>query len=304
MERDDVLGSNRVAADGTVGSVKLVAEIGGNHLGEMEIARRLIGAAAACQHVHIAKFQKRNPRALLSQEQYNSPHPNPEHSFGKTYGAHREFLEFDLDQHRQLKAWCEKSGIEYSVSVWDITSAREIVTLNPAMVKVPSACNLNFEILDYLCRYYEGKIHISLGMTTKSEELSILRNLADHGRTRDVVLYACTSAYPTPFEDACLREIDRLISAYGDDVHAVGFSGHHVGIALDIAALTLGAAYIERHFTLDRGFKGTDHAASLEPDEFGKLARDLVAVDAALTLKPSDILPVEIPACEKLKIRA
>lgn len=282
--------------------VRLIAEIGCNHLGEMDVARQLI-EAAACRQVDVAKFQKRDPRTLLSPEQYDAPHPNPEHAYGETYGAHREFLEFDPDQHKQLKAWCEERGIEYGVSVWDVASARAIVELNPRTIKVPSACNLDAELLDFVCEYHEGEIHISLGMTTKSEELSILRALDAKGRAHDAVLYACTSAYPVPAEDVCLLEIQRLSSAYGHEVRAVGFSGHHLGTALDIAAMTLGAAHIERHITLDRRFKGTDHAASLEPDEIGKLACDLAAAGAALTLKRSDILPVELAAREKLKTR-
>ncbi len=281
---------------------RLIAEIGCNHLGEMDVARQLI-EAAACRQMHVAKFQKRDPQTLLSPEQYDAPHPNPEHAYGETYGAHREFLEFDPDQHKQLKSWCEERGIEYGVSVWDVASARSIVELNPRTIKVPSACNLDAELLDFVCEHHDGEIHISLGMTTKAEELSILRVLNAHGRAHDAVLYACTSAYPVPAEDACLLEIQRLISAYGREVRAVGFSGHHLGTALDIAAMTLGATHIERHVTLDRRFKGTDHVASLEPDEIGKLACDLAAVSAALTLKQSEVLPIELPAREKLKTR-
>ncbi len=281
---------------------RLIAEIGCNHLGEMDVARQLI-EAAACRQMHVAKFQKRDPQTLLSPEQYDAPHSNPEHAYGETYGAHREFLEFDPDQHKQLKSWCEERGIEYGVSVWDVASARSIVELNPRTIKVPSACNLDAELLDFVCEHHDGEIHISLGMTTKAEELSILRVLNAHGRAHDAVLYACTSAYPVPAEDACLLEIQRLISAYGREVRAVGFSGHHLGTALDIAAMTLGATHIERHVTLDRRFKGTDHVASLEPDEIGKLACDLAAVSAALTLKQSEVLPIELPAREKLKTR-
>ena len=125
----------------------------------------------------------------------------------------------------------------------------------------------------------------------------------DRGRLADLVLYACTSGYPVPFEDVCLLEVQRLREAYGADVHAVGFSGHHLGIAADVAALALGAQYVERHFTLDRTSKGTDHAASLEPDGMRKLARDLRNVAKALTYKPSDVLPIEETQREKLKWR-
>ena len=120
-------------------------------------------------------------------------------------------------------------------------------------------------------------------------------------RQKDLVLYACTSGYPVPAENVCLLEIKRLKNTYGKDVKAIGFSGHHLGIAIDIGALTLGAKYFERHFTLDRTWKGTDHAASLEPDGLRKLARDLRTVDKALTFKQNDILDIEITQRQKLK---
>ena len=140
-------------------------------------------------------------------------------------------------------------------------------------------------------------------MTTRAEEERIVALFRDRGRLADLVLYACTSGYPVPFEDVCLLEVQRLCEAYGADVHAVGFSGHHLGIAADVAALALGAQYVERHFTLDRTSKGTDHAASLEPDGMRKLARDLRNVAKALTYKPSEVLPIEEAQREKLKWR-
>ena len=115
------------------------------------------------------------------------------------------------------------------------------------------------------------------------------------------VIYACTSGYPVPFEDLGLYEIKRLIEEYGTTVKAVGFSGHHLGIAADIAALALGATVFERHFTLDRTWRGTDHAASLEPDGMRRLARNLKSVAKGLTYKSEEILPIEKVQREKLK---
>ena len=120
-------------------------------------------------------------------------------------------------------------------------------------------------------------------------------------RTKDLVLYACTSGYPVPFEQVHLLEIKRLIDTYADIVKAVGFSGHHKGIGIDIAAVTLGATYIERHYTLDRTLKGTDHAASLEPEGLRKLQRDLESTSIAMTYKPMEIVEIEIPQRKKLK---
>lgn len=282
-------------------NLKVIAEIGCNHKGSMEIAREMIVTAAIFAKVDVVKFQKRNNRELLSEEEYNTPHPNPINSYGKTYGEHREYLEFDLDQHKQLKQWCEEFGLIYSTSVWDLTSAKEIASLNPLLIKIPSACNLNKEMLKYLCENYNGEIHISFGMTTKEEEEMIVSLFESYNRAKDLVVYSCTSGYPVPFEDICLLEINRLKERFGNRVKSIGFSGHHLGIAVDVAAITLGAEWVERHYTLDRTWKGTDHAASLEPDGLRRLVRDCKAVEKALTYKKEDILSIEDVQRKKLK---
>lgn len=279
----------------------VIAEIGCNHKGEMEIAKELIKIAKIFCNADAVKFQKRNNKELLTEEQYNAPHPNSSNAYGTTYGAHREYLEFDVDQHAELKKYCESVGITYSTSVWDTTSAKEIVSLNPDFIKIPSACNNNFAMLTWLCENYQGEIHISTGMTTKNETEELVDFFVEKGRNQDLVLYNCTSGYPVPFEDVCLLDINLLKAKYGDKVKHIGFSGHHLGIAVDVAAYTLGANIVERHYTLDRTWKGTDHAASLEPMGLRKLSRDLNAVYSALTFKSTDILPIEQVQREKLK---
>ncbi len=283
--------------------IKVIAEVGCNHKGDLEIAKELIRVAAIYAKADVVKFQKRNNRELLTEEQYNAPHPNPGNSYGATYGEHREFLEFSVEQHRELLEECRSNGIEYSTSVWDTTSAREMATLQPSLLKVPSACNLHFDMLDVLATQFEGEIHLSLGMTTRAEEAQIVEFFEQRGRAQDLVLYACTSGYPVEFADICLLEITRLREAFGDRVKSIAFSGHHLGIAADVAALALGAEWVERHFTLDRTWKGTDHAASLEPDGLRRLTRDLRAVEKSLKGKPSEILPVEEVQRAKLKWR-
>lgn len=282
---------------------RVIAEAGCNHKGDMEIAKELIKTAAIYCKADVIKFQKRCNRELLTPEQYNAPHPNPANSYGRTYGEHREFLEFTAEQHAELKAYCESMGIIYSTSVWDLTSAKEITALKPELIKIPSACNNHYEMLNWLCDNYEGEIHVSLGMTTHEEEEALVKLFEDKNRAKDVVLYVCTSGYPVPFEDMCLLEINRVREAYGNRVKEIGFSGHHLGIAADVAAYTLGATTIERHYTLDRTWKGTDHAASLEPEGIRKLKRDLIAVNKALTYKSSEILPIEQVQRDKLKYR-
>lgn len=285
----------------------IIAEIGCNHKGDMNIAHKMIKLLGTFRllnensYIDIVKFQKRTNKELLSPEEYNAPHPHPENSYGKTYGEHREFLEFNLEQHRQLKQWCEEENLTYSTSTWDLTAAKEIVSLNPKLIKVPSASNLNFEMLEYLRDNYNGEIHLSFGMTTHEEERKIIDFFKEKNRAKDLVIYACTSGYPVPFEDICLNEITRLKEMYGDIVKGIGFSGHHLGIAVDVAALALGATYFERHFTLDRTWKGTDHAASLEPQGLQKLARDLRQAQMALQPKKKEVLDIEEVQRKKLK---
>lgn len=280
---------------------RLIAEIGCNHAGDIALAEKMINVAAHFCEVDVVKFQKRDPRTLLTEEQFDAPHPNAGHAYGKTYGRHREFLEFSAEQHRHLQEVCRDNGVDYSSSVWDLPSAREIAALEPDFIKVPSATNSNTELLAFLCDEYGGELHVSLGMTDREEEEELVSFLEQRGRLSSTVLYACTSGYPVPFEDLCLGEITRLREAYGSRLAGIGFSGHHLGIAADVAAMTLGAEWVERHFTLDRTMKGTDHAASLEPDGMRRLARDMRAVSTALGSKREAILPIEAVQREKLK---
>jgi N-acetylneuraminate synthase len=282
-------------------AVRVVAEIGCNHKGDMAVAREMIRTAAAFAGAHYVKFQKRCIGELLTPEEFRAPHPNATNSYGRNYGEHRQYLEFDLEQHRRLNDWCLEFGIGYASSVWDLTSAREITQLQPDYIKVPSASNLNFDMLDFLAGEFTGEIHVSLGMTTLAEQAEIVSRLDANGAAARTVLYACTSGYPVPFDQVCIMEIRRLQDTFGDRVKEIGFSGHHLGIAVDVAAVALGARWIERHFTLNRTWKGTDHAASLEPDGLRKLVRDVAAVTSAMTFKDTDIVDIEKPQREKLK---
>merc|ERR1712039_513527 len=280
----------------------VIAEIGCNHKGELEIAKELL---TLCKEAGatVGKFQKRTPKELLTPEQYNAPHPNAQNSFGATYGEHREFLESSLDDHRELQAHRKSIGLEYSCSVWDTTSAKEIIQLNPILIKVGSPSNTHWEMQKVLRDEYSGEIHISTGMTTKDEIEQIVKFWEEgKGDAKNrVVLYNCTSGYPVPFQDVCLLDIRLLQQKYAHRVKAIGFSGHHLGIAIDVAAYALGAEWIERHFTKDRTWKGTDHAASLETAGFGRLCRDLQATYTAMTYKRTEILDLEKEQRAKLK---
>jgi N-acetylneuraminate synthase len=285
-------------------SPKIISEIGCNHMGQMSIAKELIKMSKDAG-ADVAKFQKRNNKEFLTDEQYHAPHPNPGNSYGNTYGEHREFLEFSLEQHKELKVYCEEIGIKYSTSTWDSSSAKEIISINPELIKVPSACNSHFEMLQLLRDTYQGEVHLSFGMTTHEEEDKIVAFFEETNQAKSrLIIYSCTSGYPVPFNDICLLEITRLKEKFGARVKEIGFSGHHLGIAVDSAAYTLGAVWIERHFTKDRTWKGTDHAASLEFPGLQKLCRDLkVAIYPALNYKSEEILPIEAEQRKKLKFR-
>jgi N-acetylneuraminate synthase len=279
----------------------IVAEIGCNHMGDMNIAKELIDLAKKAG-VKYVKFQKRNNKELLTEEQYNAPHPVPENSYGHTYGAHREFLEFNVSQNRELKEFCDSVGMVFSTSVWDVTSAKEMITLNPDFLKVPSACNNNFNMLRVLRDEYQGQVQLSVGMTTRDEIDEIVNFFEEKDQAKSrLLIYSCTSGYPVPAKDVALLEINWLYKNYGDRVSEIGFSGHHLGINLDISAYTLGARWIERHFTKDKTWKGTDHGASLDTDELSNLVSALEEVHQALHYKDSEVLPIEQVQRDKLK---
>lgn len=263
----------------------IVAEIGCGHLGKMSRAKELVRLAALAG-AEYAKFQKRNPKECVPAYLHDRPHPNLVFSCGKTYLEHRINLEFSLDQHAELKDYCSSCGIEYATSVWDITSAREIISINPPYIKVPSACNHDFQLLKLLFNDYDGGVHVSTGMMTPHEVDTwcddILQCDVDKSR---LVVYHTTSEYPCRFDRLYLLDIEKLhnrLSGFGIDI---GFSNHGFGIAGDIASLLLGANWIERHFIDDRTIKYSDAAASLEPDGLRRLCRDVRNIQSALQHK-------------------
>ena len=283
------------------GQINFVAEVGCNHQGNLNFAMKMIDKLVNFCDVKYIKFQKRNPSELLSKEKYNMPHPVPANSFGKTYGLHREKLEFNIKQHKKIQSYCKKKKIEYMCSAWDITSLNQLISLKVKHIKIPSACNNNQALLTNLFKKFDGYCHISLGMTTESEEKKIFELSKKYKMNKKLILYACTSDYPVKQEDICLLEILRLKKRYGKQICAIGFSGHHQGISADVAAGTLGANWVERHFTLDRTLKGTDHAASLEPDGVRRIKRDLELLTKSLRYKNKKILDCELAQRKKLK---
>ena len=279
-----------------------IAELCCNHMGSLDVAKIMIDVAKK-SGVDVVKFQKRDIEewSKRKKEVYNSPHKDLKNSFGTTYKEHREFLEFSFDEHKELKKYCDKIGIKYSASVWDLKSAKQICSLNPEIIKIASPCNMNFEMIEWICDNYEGEIHLSLGMTERKDIEKIVKVFKKHGRLSDLVLYSCTSGYPVEYEDMCILEVKYLKEKYGSLIKGIGFSGHHIGTTIDIAAYTLGANVIERHFSLDKELKGTDQKVALTKDEFKKLISDINDVTKSLTYKPNHILGIEVSNKEKLK---
>jgi N-acetylneuraminate synthase len=271
---------------------KIIAEVGCNHQGNLGLAKKMIHAAAECG-VDYVKFQKRTP-GLMGAERFNKPYDNP-HSFGATYGEHRLALEFDTKGHETLWNWCRMAGVKYAVSVWDKDAYDAVKHIPMDFLKIPSAHNEDWDLLKYVANNWGKEVHVSAGMIDYPLNTVVPKWKELFGDK--LVVYACTSTYPSPAGEVKLLDI-RNISRCGA---AVGFSGHHNGIALDIAAFALGAQYIERHFTLDRTMKGTDHAASLEPQGMQKLVRDIKAVNEAWDGR-TKMQDGEVEIAKKLKV--
>lgn len=257
---------------------KLVAEGCCNHMGDIDLAFQMT-EEAKLRGADFIKWQKRNPKLSVKKEILDGPHPDARHAFGNTYLEHREALEFSISEHELLKKHADKVDIGYAASAWDLESAKEIMHLCDDFMKIPSAANYDLDMIYYLLDNYHGKLHISLGTLGYQQKQKLFVKLL-HGFDK-IVFYHTTTKYPCDFKDINLKEIKVLAEKFNE----VGFSGHHKGLAIDNIAYAYGASWIERHFTLDRTLKGTDHSASLEPRGLEILARDLKASYLANTEK-------------------
>lgn len=254
--------------------VFVVAEIGLNHNGDPGLAERLVRTAAA-SGADAVKFQKRDARALLTRAQYDAPYLGS-HSYGATYGEHREALELSATQLGELKALAESLGIVFFTSAWDLPSVEVCEEMDVPLYKVASADVTNTPLLERLAA--TGKpILLSTGMSTEDEVAAAVKTVrAHHDR---LVLLQCVSTYPAEFDEINLAALPWLRERFGC---LVGYSGHERGIAVSAVAVGLGACVVERHVTIDRTLKGPDHAASLEPPGLMKLVRDVRAVQRAM----------------------
>lgn len=269
----------------------VIAEIGQNHQGDPQIARELIRTAKICG-ADAVKSQKRDIQTLLTPEAYARPYSSP-HSFGKTYGEHREALELSPETYADLFAYAAEVGIDFFSSPWDLPSARLLMDLGCPLFKIPSASLTNRAMLAEIASFSRPVV-LSTGMSTLEEIDAAVEQLS----ACELYILQCTSAYPATFDTINLRAMQTLAERYG---RPVGLSGHHKGIAVDAAAVALGARVIERHFTLDRTWRGTDHAASLEPAGLTRLARDVRAVESALGAADKQVQECELPARAKLR---
>ncbi|MFL5967759.1 MAG: N-acetylneuraminate synthase family protein [Gaiellaceae bacterium] len=275
------------------GECYVIAEIGHNHQGELEKAKALVHAAHECG-ANAVKFQKRSNRALYTRDYYDQPYDN-EFSFGRTYGEHREALELEPAAYRELHAYARELGITFFATAWDFASADFLAELDVPAYKLASGDLRNTPLQRYVAQF--GKpIFLSTGGGT----------MEDIERAADAILplnpqlcvLQCTAAYPAETEELNLRVIGTLRDRFPELV--IGLSDHQSGISMALVAYMLGARVIEKHFTLDHAWKGTDHAFSLMPDGMRRLVRDLRRVRPAMGDGVKRPLPVEQKPLEKM----
>jgi N-acetylneuraminate synthase/sialic acid synthase len=246
----------------------VIAEIGHNHMGNINVCRELFRVAKE-SGANAVKLQKRNNRALYTQAMYNKPYDH-QNSYGKTYGEHRDFLEFTIEQYTELKAYADSLEIDFISTAFDFDSADFLQPLDMAAYKIASGDLKNIPLIKYVAGF--GKPVI---ISTGGAVMEDVQRAFDAATTINpqVSILQCTSGYPAAFEELNLRVIQTYRDRFPDTV--IGWSGHDNGIAMAVAAYVMGARIIEKHFTLNRANKGTDHAFSLEPIGLTKLVRDL-----------------------------
>jgi sialic acid synthase len=248
----------------------VMAEIGHNHQGSVDLCKQMFDAAkwAGCNAV---KLQKRDNKTLYTEEFYNSPY-NSENAFGATYGEHREALEFDQRQYELLKAYAESIGLTFFATAFDIPSANFLQQLGCPAIKVASGDCQNVELIKWLNVNWIKPVIVSTG--GGGRPASMIYN------TQECAVLHCTSGYPAQYDELNLRCIRKLRKEWKRQV--IGWSAHDTGIHMAPVAYALGARIIEKHFTLNRAWKGTDQAFSLEPQGMRTMIDNLKDCKAAL----------------------
>jgi N-acetylneuraminate synthase len=267
----------------------VIAEIGINHNGDVELARALVEAAARAG-ADAVKLQKRTVDVVYSPDELQRARDSP---FGSTNGDLKYGLEFDENSYRSIAEWCAAQRLHWSASCWDEASVDFVAAFDPPWFKVSSASLTDTELLRHHRRY--GKpIILSTGMSTIEEIDTAVEALG----TDDLILMHTTSTYPSVIDELNLRTISMLEERYGVPV---GYSGHEVGLAPSVAAVALGACVVERHITLDRAMWGSDQAASVEPQGFERLVRDIRVVERALGDGVKRVYESELEVRKKLR---
>jgi sialic acid synthase len=269
-----------------------IAEIGINHNGSIELAKKLIQSAKD-SGANAVKFQKRNINEIFTENarkrEYNSIH-----SYGKTYEEHKEALEFDESQYQELKEFSDEIEIDFFASGMDKTSVDILEKLNVSCYKIGSPDIRDFPLLEYTAR--KGKpILLSTGMS----DIDLVVDAYNHIKqfNNNIILMQCTSVYPLKSENVNLNVISKYKELFPEAI--IGYSGHESGTSISLAAITLGAKVIERHFTLDKTMKGNDHQASLEPNEFKYMVNQSREIEKALGSFNKNIQLCEEPVITK-----
>jgi sialic acid synthase len=271
----------------------VIAEIGHNHQGSVEQAKQLFEAAHRCG-ANAVKLQKRHNRSLYTADFYNRPYDN-ENSFGPTYGAHREALEFGREEYVELQAYAAELGITFFATVFDFRSAALLAELDMPAYKIASGDLTNTPLLKYVAEI--GKpIIISTGAATLDDVRRAYETVAD--MNTQIAILQCTAGYPPEWDELDLRVIETYRALFPDAV--VGYSGHDSGIAMALVAYVLGARIVEKHFTLNRAMRGTDHRFSLEHQGLTKMVRDLRRARMALGDGTKTMYPSEADAGVKM----
>jgi N-acetylneuraminate synthase/sialic acid synthase len=253
----------------------VIAEIGHNHQGSVDKARELFREAKLAG-ADAVKLQKRDNRGLYTRAAYNKPYDN-ENSFGSTYGEHREFLEFGRKEYAELQRYARELGIDFFATAFDIASADFLAELDVPAFKIASGDVKSTPLLEHVARFGKPVIISTGGALIDDVQRAYETLMAINPQ---VGILQCTAGYPASFEELDLRVIQQYRERFSGAV--TGYSGHDNGIAMPVAAYVLGARIVEKHFTLNRAMKGTDHAFSLEPVGLRKLVRDLQRTHKAL----------------------
>jgi N-acetylneuraminate synthase len=267
----------------------VIAEIGINHNGDLDIAKKLIDVAvsAGCDAV---KFQKRTIDVVYTKEELARPRENP---FGPTNGDLKRGLEFGAEQFAAIDAYCREQNIVWFASCWDEASVDFIDAFDPPAYKIASASLTDDDLLVHT-RAKGKPIILSTGMSSLQQIDHAVQVLGK----QDLIILHSSSTYPAHYEELNLRVIPVLAQQFAVPI---GYSGHETGIPSSVAAAAIGACMVERHLTLDRAMWGSDHAASLEPNGMTRLVRDIRLVETAMGDGVKRVLDRELPVIEKLR---